>query len=147
MKAALGVALLVLSACLDAPTPLTADVSASATQAASIGGRAQLVVNVANTGPAISHIGLTFRSADKWYDLHTVTDLGGCRLDIDHTAFDCGDLAAGASATFAITGTAKQAGSFHYELTLRELVRPFTYVNDHADGADVQTWDETVGAV
>ena len=144
MKAVLGVAVLLLSACFDTPAPLTADVTASATQAAMVGGRAQLVVNVTNTGPAITHIGLTFISADRWYERHTVTDPGTCSVDADHTAFDCGDLAAGASATYSITGTATQAGTFHYQLALRELVRPFKYINDHADGADVQTWDETV---
>jgi len=145
MRAALGVAVLLLSACFDTPAPLTADVTASATQAATVGGRAQLVVNVTNTGPAITHIGLTFTSADRWYERHTVTDPGTCTVDVDHTAFDCGDLAAGATATYSISGTATQAGSFHYQLALRELVRPFKYVNDHSDGADVQTWDEVVG--
>ena len=146
MKAALVVALVTVSACLDAPTPLTADVSASASQTASLGGRAQLVVVVTNTGPAIPHIGLTFVSADKWYERHTVTDPGTCTIDGDHAALDCGDLAAGASATYSIAGTATTAGSFHYELALRELVQPFHYVNDHPNGADVQTWNETVGA-
>jgi hypothetical protein len=146
LKAALAAALLVCSACLDSPVPLTADVTASATQAANVGGRAQLVVNVMNTGPALTHLGLTFLSTDKWYERHTVTDPGVCSIDIDHSAFDCGDLAAGASATFSIAGSAKQAGSFHYELALRELVRPFNYVNDHPNGADVQSWDEMIGA-
>ena len=45
-----------------------------------------------------------------------------------------------------IVGSATDAGSFHYELALRELVRPFDYVNDHPSGADVQTWDETITA-
>ena len=147
MKAALAAALLVFSACLESPIPLTANVSASATQASNVGGRAQLVVNVANTGPALTHVGLTSLSADKWYERHSVTDPGGCTVDLDHSAFDCGDLAAGASATFSITGNAKQAGSFHYELALRELVRPFNYVNDHPNGADVQTWDEIISPV
>ena len=144
MRAALGVAVLLLSACFDTPVPLTADVTASATQAATVGGRAQLVVNVTNTGPAITHIGLTFMSADRWYERHTVVDLGTCTVDVDHTAFDCGDLAAGATATYSISGTATQIGNFHYQLALRELVRPFKYVNDHSDGADVQTWNEVV---
>jgi hypothetical protein len=146
MKATLAIALLMLSACFQAPVPFTADVSASATQAATVGGRAQLVINITNTGPTIPHLGLTFVSADKWYERHTITDPGGCTLVPDSAAFDCGDLAAGASATYAIAGTALQAGSFHYQLTLRELVRPFSYVNDHPDGADQQTWDETVSA-
>lgn len=144
VKTLFGVVLLAFSACLDAPPALTADVSASATQSAIVGGRAQLVVNVTNTGPALSHLGLTFMSADKWYERHTVTDPGGCNVDADHSALDCGDLAAGASATFSITGTALAAGTFHYQLALRELVRPFRFVNDHPDGADLQTWNEIV---
>ena len=146
MRAVLGISLLVLSACFDAPIPFTADVSTSATQAATVGGRAQLVINVTNTGPTIPHVGLTFLSEDKWYERHSVTDPGGCTLELDSSAFDCGDLAAGATAIYTITGTALQAGTFHYRLALRELVRPFKYVNDHPDGADVQTWDETVNA-
>lgn len=146
MKVAFAVALIVLTACAGDPIPFTAAVSASATTTTTVGGRAQLVISVANTGPAIPHVGLTFRGADKWYERHTVSDAGVCTVDADHSAFDCGDLAAGASAIYSITGTATAAGSFHYELVLRELVQPFNYVNDHADGADVQTWDETVSA-
>jgi len=88
VKTLLGLVLLVFSACLDAPVALTADVSASATQAATVGGRAQLVVNVANTGPALAHLGLTFVSADKWYERHAMTDLGGCVVDTDYSALD-----------------------------------------------------------
>jgi hypothetical protein len=146
MKAALVVAVVAFSACLDAPTPLTADVKASASQTSTVGGRAQLVVVVTNTGPTIPHIGLTFMSADKWYERHTVTDPGACTIKSDYSALDCGDLAAGASATYSLTGAASQAGTFHYELALRELVQPFHYVNDHSDGADVQAWDETISA-
>jgi hypothetical protein len=145
MKAVLRVALLALfPACLSTPVPLTADVSASATQTATTGGRAQLVVNVTNTGPALAHLGLTFLTTDKWYERHDVTDPGGCTVDTDHSAFDCGALAAGASATYAISGTAKMAGKFHYELALRELVQPFHFVNDHPNGADATVWDELI---
>jgi hypothetical protein len=126
------------------PTPLTATVEASATQSVAVGGRAQLVVKLTNTGPAIPHVGLVFMTADKWYDHHTVSDFGGCTLASDASAFDCGDVGAGATASFLIVGSAKDAGTFHYQLALRELVRPFDFVNDHPDGADVQTWDETI---
>jgi hypothetical protein len=146
MKTALVVALFVLCACLDTPVPFTATVNASASQSSTVGGRAQLVVSVINTGPPIPHLGLMFLSADKWFERHTVTEPGGCTIDTDHSAFDCGDLAAGATATFSFAGTTVHAGTFHYELALRELVRPFNYVNDHPDGADVQTWDENVAA-
>lgn len=146
MKVALAAAVVLLSTCVDTPPPLTADVSVSASQTDSVGGRAQLVVSVTNTGPAIPHIGLTFVSADKWYERHTLTDPGGCTVATDYSALDCGDLAAGAAATFSITGTASQAGTFHYELELRELVRPFHYVNDHPNGADAQAWDEKISA-
>src|SRR5258708_2194609 len=141
MKAALAVAVVLVSACADTPPSFTADVNVSASQTASVGGRTQLVVNVTNTGPAIPHIGLTFVSADKWYERHTLTDPGGCTIATDYSALDCGALAARASATFSITGTASQAGTFPYQLELRELVRPFPYVNDHPNGADVQAWD------
>jgi hypothetical protein len=140
-----AVLLLLLAGCADPPV-LTATVSASATQSAVLGGRAQLVVNVTNTGPAIPHLGLVFMTADKWYEEHIVTDLAGCTLAPDASAFDCGDLSAGQSVSFAFAGTTKKAGSFHYELALRELVHPFDYVNDHPGGADAQMWDETVAA-
>jgi hypothetical protein len=140
-----GVALLLLliAACSDPPV-LTASVSVAATQSSVLGGRAQLVVNVTNTGPAIPHLGLVFMTADKWYEDHTVTDLAGCTISADASAFDCGDLGAGQSQSFAFAGTANKVGTFHYELALRELVHPFDYVNDHPGGADAETWDETV---
>jgi hypothetical protein len=138
-----AVLLLLLAGCADPPV-LTATVSASATQNAVLGGRAQLVVNVTNTGPAIPHLGLVFMTADKWYEDHAVTELAGCTVSADASAFDCGDLSAGQSVSFAFAGTTRKKGAFHYELALRELVHPFDYVNDHPGGADVQTWDEIV---
>ncbi|HKB32558.1 MAG TPA: hypothetical protein VKF16_01700 [Candidatus Dormibacteraeota bacterium] len=144
MKAARLFALvLLLAGCIN-PVPPTATIETSATQNVAVGGLAQLVVKLTNTGPAIPHLGLVFMTADKWYDHHTVTDFGGCTIATDASAFDCGDLAAGASASFSIMGIAKEAGSFHYQLALRELVQPFDFVNDHPDGADLQTWDETI---
>jgi hypothetical protein len=134
---------LLLGGCTN-PIPLTATIETSATQDVAVGGRAQLVVKLTNTGPAIPHVGLVFMTADKWYEHHTITDLGGCTIASDASAFDCGDLAAGASASFSIVGAAKDAGTFHYEVALRELVQPFDFVNDHPDGADRQTWDETI---
>jgi len=136
---------LLLAGCSN-PTPLTATVETSATQKVAVGGRAQLVVKLTNTGPAIPHLGLVFMTADKWYEHHTVSDLGGCTIASDASALDCGDVAAGATASFSIVGAAKDAGTFHYQVALRELVRPFDYVNYHPDGADVQTWDETITA-
>ena len=144
MKLAGVVALMLLLGGCTNPVPPTATVETSATQTVAVGGRAQLVVKLTNTGPAIPHLGLVFMTADKWYEQHTVSDLGGCTIATDASAFDCGDLAAGASASFSIVGAAKGAGSFHYELALRELVQPFDFVNDHPDGADLQTWDETI---
>jgi hypothetical protein len=144
MKVAGLVALVLLAAGCASPVPLTATSDTSATQTVAVGGRAQLVVKLTNTGPAIPHLGLVFMTADKWYEHHTVTDLGGCTIASDSSAFDCGDLAAGASASFSIVGTAKDAGTYHYQLALRELVQPYDFVNDHPDGADVQSWDETI---
>ena len=138
------VAMVLLVAGCANPTPLTATVETSATQSVAVAGRAQLVVKLTNTGPAISHLGLVFMTADKWYEHHAVSDLGGCTLAADASAFDCGALGAGATASFLIVGSAKDAGTFHYQLALRELVRPFDFVNDHPDGADVQTWEETI---
>jgi hypothetical protein len=144
MKSGRWVALLLLCAGCASPTIFTATVAASATQSATVGGEAQLVVMITNTGPAIPHLGLVFMSADKWYVHHTVTDLGGCTISADASAFDCGDLKAGQTVTFTIAGTAKDAGNFHYDLALRELVQPFDYVNDHPTGADLQSWDESI---
>jgi hypothetical protein len=144
MKVAGLVALVLVTAGCVNPVPLSAIVATSATQQTTVGGRAQLLVKLTNTGPAIPHLGLVFRTADRWYEHHTVSDLGGCVLAADASAFDCGDVEAGATASFLIVGTAREAGTFHYELALRELVRPFDYVNEHPDGADVHIWDETV---
>jgi hypothetical protein len=146
MKAAgLLAAVLLLAGCSN-PVPLSASIETSATQNVVVAGQAQLLVKLTNTGPAIPHLGLVFMTADKWYEHHTISDLGGCTVATDASAFDCGDLAAGASAAFSFVGAAKDAGTFHYELALRELVRPFDYVNDHPNGADVQKWDETITA-
>lgn len=136
---------LTLTACSD-PTPLTATVVTSATRNSLVGAGAQLVVTVTNSGPLIPQLGLVFMTTDRWYEHHTVTAEGACTIAADASAFDCGDLAAGATASFVFAGVAKDAGTFHYELALRELVRPFDFVNDHPDGADVEAWDETIAA-
>src|SRR6202521_1887745 len=107
MKVGGLVALVLLLAGCDNPVPLAATVEASATQNVAVGGRAQLVVKLTNTGPAIPPLGLVFMPVDKWYEQHTVSDLGGCSIASDASAFDCGDLAAGASASFSIVGAAK----------------------------------------
>src|ERR1700674_3188941 len=144
MKVAGVVALMLLLGGCTTPVPPTATAETSATQTVAVGGPAQLVIKLTNTGPAIPHLGLVFRTADKWYEHHTVLDFGGCTVAADASAFDCGDLGAGESASYSIVGTAKDAGTFHYELALRSLVRPFDYVNYRSDGAEVQVWDETV---
>jgi hypothetical protein len=144
MKAGVVVALAVVTSLCANPVPFTATFDISATLKAVVGERAQLVVKVTNTGPLIPHLGLVFRTPDRWYERHAVIDLAGCTIAADASAFDCGDLGAGETASFAILGKAKDAGTFHYELALRSLVRPFDYVNNHSDGAEIQMWDETV---
>ena len=141
--AGLLVAMLAAGPC-SPPVRMTSTVNAVATHDAKVGDPVQLVVKVTNTGPLIPHLGLVFRTSDRWYERHNVTDLGGCVIAGDESAFDCGDLAPGAAKTYSFHGTAKTRGTFHYELALRELVQPFDYVNDHPDGADAQQWDETV---
>lgn len=141
--ASVAVTLLVAAMCAS-PVPLSAGIDLAASRGETVGSPVQLVVKVANTGPLIPHLGLVFRTADRWYQTHHLTDMGGCTVAPDDAAFDCGDLAAGAAQTFTISGLATVAGSFHYELALRELVQPFDYVDDHPDGPDIQAWDETV---
>ena len=106
-----GVLVVLCAGCAN-PTIFTATVVTSATQNTTVGGQAQLVVMVTNTGPAIPHLGLVFLSADKWYDHHTVSDLGGCTLALDSSAFDCGDLKSGQTVTYTIAGTAKVPAPF-----------------------------------
>ncbi len=132
-----------VAACAD-PVRLTATVDATATTSADVGGVVQLVVKVTNTGPLIPHLGLVFRSEDKWYERHRITELGVCSVAADSSAFDCGDLQPNETRTFSFRGVATTPGSFHYELALRQLVQPFDYVNDHHDGADIHVWEETV---
>jgi hypothetical protein len=132
-----------VAACAD-PVRLTATVDATATTSAEVGGVVQLVVKVTNTGPLIPHLGLVFRSEDKWYERHRITELGDCSVAADSSAFDCGDLQPNETRTFSFRGVATTPGSFHYELALRQLVQPFDYVNDHRDGADIHVWEETV---
>lgn len=144
MKLAGLVAVMLAAGLCSNPDPMTATVEASGSQTARVGDNVQLVVKVTNTGPVIPHLGLVFRTADVWFERHKMTDLGGCTVAKAESAFDCGDLAQSASKTFTFQAVANAAGSFHYELVLRELVQPFDYVNDHPDGADAQSWDETV---
>jgi hypothetical protein len=139
----LAAAVLLTGLC-SSPVPLTADVSAVASRSVAAGAAAQLVVKVTNTGPAIPQLGLVFRTADHWFENHRMTAMGGCTVAADQSAFNCGDLAESETKAYSFSGVAIAAGTFHYELALRELVHPFTYVNDHTDGPDVQTWDETV---
>lgn len=146
MKLAGLVAVLLAADLCSNPVPMTAAVEVAGTQSARLGDNVELVVKVTNGGPLIPHLGLVFRSSDRWYQRHKVTDLGGCVVADQESAFDCGDLAKSASKTFSFHGVADVAGSFHYELALRELVQPFDYVNDHPDGADFQSWDEIVTA-
>lgn len=146
MKLGALVAVLLAGGLCSNPVPMTATVDASGSQTARVGGSVQLVVKVTNTGPLIPHLGLVFRTPDRWYERNTVTDLGSCVIVKDESAFDCGDLGKDESKTYSFLGVAGTAGTFHYELALRELVQPFDYVNDHPDGADVTAWDETVTA-
>lgn len=143
-RSAVVFAALVIALACESSTPFTAQVSVAASQDSTVGGRAQLVVSVTNSGPTIARVGLTFMSADRWYELHDVTSSGSCNLIVEQFAFDCGDLDAGASATYSIAGVATEPGNYHYRLALRSLARPFHYVNDHADGPDALVWDETV---
>lgn len=127
-----------------APIPLTANVEVLTTQTAVVGATEQLVVKVANSGPTIPQLGLVFRTPDVWFATHRMTNLGGCTVAAESAAFSCGDLGAGLTQSYSFTGVALAAGTFHYELGVREMVQPFDYVDDHPDGPDVQTWDETV---
>ncbi len=145
MKAGVLAVVLLAGAC-SAPVPLTATVNAVASRTAAVGDAEQLVVEVTNTGPAIPHLGFVFRTTDHWYQRHKMTELAGCSIVADQTGFDCGDLGVSESKTYSFSGTAAGPGTFHYELALRELVSPFDFVNDHSDGADSISWDETVTA-
>ena len=144
MKLAGLVGLILAAGLCSTPDVFTATVEAGGSQSAKVGAAVQLVVKVTNTGPLIPHLGLVFRTADRWFERHQVTDLGGCVVAVEQSAFDCGDLAKDETRTYSFHGIATAAGTFHFELALRELVRPFDYVNDHPDGADVQVWDEVV---
>jgi len=146
MRLGTAITVAMLSAACADPVPLTATVEVIASTSAEVGGAVQLVVKVTNTGPLIPHLGLVFRTADKWYEKHRVTDLGGCVVAADSSAFDCGDLQSKESKTFSLRGVATTAGTFHYELALRQLVQPYDYVNDHHDGVDLQVWDEKVSS-
>jgi hypothetical protein len=126
------------------PQPMTAAVSVIASSSGHIGDLSQLIVKVTNTGPVIPHLGLVFRTSDHWYERHEMKELAGCVVVTESSGLDCGDLAMSDSRTLSFSGVANVAGTFHYELALRELVQPYDWVNDHADGADAQTWDETI---
>jgi hypothetical protein len=146
MRLGRAITVAMLVAACTGPVPLTATVDATASTSAEVGGTVQLVVKVTNTGPLIPHLGLVFRTVDKWYETHRMTELAGCAVVAESSAFDCGDLQPKESKTFSLGGLATAAGTFHYELGLRQLVQPFDYVNDHHDGADIHVWDEKVSS-
>src|SRR6476646_4070865 len=127
MSRLIVMAVFLASGLCSAPDALTATVDAVATQSAKVGSPVDLVLKVTNTGPAIPHLGFVFRSTDRWYDRHEMTDLGGCSIASDASAFDCGDLAPNQTKTYSFRGVANLAGSFHFELALRELVHPFDF--------------------
>src|ERR1700737_5095428 len=110
MKAGLVVALALLTSLCANPLPFTATFSTSASQNVVVGERAQLVVKLTNTGPLIPPLALVFRTADKWFEHHTVSDLGGCTVAADASAFDCGDLGAGERGTFPVAGRRTEPG-------------------------------------
>src|SRR5258705_11898971 len=89
-----------------APQPLTATVGALATRSSIVGGSAELVLRVTNPGPVITQLGFVFRTAERWYDRHEMTDLGGCSIALDASAFACGDLPAGETRTYSFHGVA-----------------------------------------
>ena len=138
------VAVLLASGFCSSPDVLTATVDGGGSRSARVGEAVQLVIKVTNTGPSIPHLGLVFRTPDRWYERHKMTALDGCVIDNQSSALDCGDLAQSESKTYSFQGIATVAGTFHYELALRELVHPYAYVNDHPDGPDAQVWDEAV---
>ena len=146
MKFLAFAALGLLGGLCTAPIPLSAGVEVSTTQRAVVGSTEQLVIRVANTGPPIPQLGLVFRTPDVWFVTHRITELGGCTVAAESSAFSCGDLGAGVTRSYSFAGVALAAGAFHYELAVREMVQPFDYVDDHPDGPDVQAWDETVTA-
>src|SRR5438034_9665768 len=73
------------------PEPLTAIVEAVATQSAKVGGPVELVVAVKNTGPSIPHLAFVFRTPDRWYERHEMTNLGGCAIADEASGVDCAD--------------------------------------------------------
>src|SRR5256885_7594046 len=77
MKLGVLVAMLLASGLCSNPLPMTAAVDASGSQSARVGDNVQLVVKVTNTGPLIPHLGLVFRTPDRWYERHKVADLSG----------------------------------------------------------------------
>src|SRR5690349_21723330 len=104
MKMVVLAAVLVAAGPCASPQPMTASVNVIASSVVRIGEVSQLVVKVTNTGPAVPHLGLVFRTSDHWYDRHEMKDLAGCVVAVESSGFDCGDLAVSDSRTFSFSG-------------------------------------------
>src|SRR5207302_9529226 len=101
MKLAGLVAALLAAGLCAPPVPFTANVEQVASRDVKAGSAAQLVVKVTNTGPVIPHLDLVFRTADRWFERHKLTDLARCAISTEQYAISGGDLVQGESKAYS----------------------------------------------
>ena len=122
------------------------NVHGQASTSSTVGGTDTVQVTITNNGtiwfaPAPANdLVLLLNAEDNWFLHHLINAPVGCTINRNLEGLECGEFAAGATRTFTVEGSPKDAGRFDFELDVADregsnLLRP--------DGGSV-TWSETV---
>ena len=83
---------------------------------------------------------LLLNAKDNWFLHHLIKAPVGCTINSNRGGLECGEFAAGATRTFTVESSPKDAGHFDFELDVADQEGSNLL---HPDGGSV-TWSETV---